>query len=74
MTGLLSEKLATRKYGTEKEGFSNHLEVLNWAQSVCCCIWAWLILQALILAGAVKSNETVSHKRSSMHCLPLLKP
>ena len=33
-----------KKYGEQGERLSN-LEALNGAQSLCCFLWAWIILQ-----------------------------
>jgi hypothetical protein len=55
--GLVSESLAQKRYGAEQERFKN-LEALNGAQSLCCFVWAYLILQVMLATGAVKSDQT----------------
>ncbi|KAF5826693.1 hypothetical protein DUNSADRAFT_2359 [Dunaliella salina] len=42
--GLVAENFAVKRYGPEQERMS-HLEGLNGAQSMCCFLWAWIILQ-----------------------------
>lgn len=55
--GVVSEHFATKRYGPLKERFS-HLEGLNGAQSLCCFVWAWLILQFMQAAGQIKPGQT----------------
>jgi hypothetical protein len=55
--GIVSESLAMKRYGAESERFTQ-LEALNGAQSACCFVWAWLILQGMGLLGYVKLDRT----------------
>ncbi len=55
--GFVSEHLATKRYGPEREFFGN-LEGLTGAQSLCCFVWAWGILQVLRLSGSIKAEDT----------------
>mmetsp|Transcript_101 Transcript_101/g.175 ORF Transcript_101/g.175 Transcript_101/m.175 type:complete len:324 (-) Transcript_101:552-1523(-) len=57
--GVVSEHFALKRYGEEKERFT-HLESLNGAQSLCCFIWAWLILQFMFMTGSIKPEQTAS--------------
>lgn len=58
--GLLSEDLAMKKYGEDKQRFAPYLEALNGAQSFCCFLWAWIILQVMYLAGHIKPGQTAA--------------
>lgn len=57
--GIVSEHLAMKRYGPQQERFS-FLEALNGAQSLCCFVWAWLILQAMVLTGQIKAQDTAT--------------
>ena len=55
--GVVSEHLQLKKYGAGAERLGN-LEALNGAQSLCCFVWAWIILQIMIATGSIKAGET----------------
>ncbi|GFH24399.1 uncharacterized protein HaLaN_22188 [Haematococcus lacustris] len=55
--GIVSEHLATKRYGASQERFS-HLESLNGAQALACFLWAWVILFVMQQTGQVKAGQT----------------
>uniref|UniRef100_A0A7S0X1H4 UAA transporter n=1 Tax=Chlamydomonas leiostraca TaxID=1034604 RepID=A0A7S0X1H4_9CHLO len=55
--GIVSEHLAVKRYGPEKERFKQ-LEGLNGAQSFTCFVWAWLILIVMQLTGQIRQGQT----------------
>lgn len=57
--GVVSEHLATKRYGEQRERFSQ-LEGLNGAQSFSCFIWALAILQVMKLTGQVQPGQTAA--------------
>lgn len=57
--GVVSESLAMKRYGEQQERFTQ-LEALNGAQSCCCFLWAWVILQGMIALGYTKRSETAA--------------
>lgn len=57
--GIVSEHFAMKKYGAEKERFT-YLEALNGAQSLCCFVWALIILQFMVVMGQIKPGETAA--------------
>lgn len=58
-TGIVSEHLATKRYGPEQERF-RQLEGLNGAQAFACFVWAWLILLVMQLTGQIQPGQTAS--------------
>uniref|UniRef100_A0A7S3QPA7 Uncharacterized protein n=1 Tax=Dunaliella tertiolecta TaxID=3047 RepID=A0A7S3QPA7_DUNTE len=59
--GLVAENFAVKRYGPEQERMS-HLEGLNGAQSMCCFLWAWIILQVMQCTGqALPDNMAPWH-------------
>lgn len=57
--GLVSESLAQKRYGLSDERFGS-LEALNGAQSLCCFLWAWVIMQCMVQLGQIKPEETAN--------------
>jgi UDP-galactose transporter B1 len=51
--GVVNEHLQLKRYGATGERFRD-LEALNGAQALTCFVWAWLILQGLLLTGRIK--------------------
>ncbi|PNH03674.1 UDP-galactose/UDP-glucose transporter 3 [Tetrabaena socialis] len=54
--GIVHEHLAIKRYGEQQERFRN-LEALNGAQALTCFVWAWVILQAMVLSGRVATAD-----------------
>lgn len=54
--GIVSEHLATKKYGPQQERF-RLLETLNAAQSFTCFVWAFAILAVMRAVGALSGSK-----------------
>lgn len=57
--GIVSEDLAIKRYGEQQERFKN-LEALNGAQAATCFVWAWVILQYMLLSKRVAAADLPS--------------
>ncbi|KAG2448968.1 hypothetical protein HYH02_005722 [Chlamydomonas schloesseri] len=57
--GIVNEHLQLKRFGSEQERFL-HLEALNGAQAVTCFVWAWIILQVMVVTGRASKADMAS--------------